>query len=318
MANEEVPTLVAPVGLAGGVAGGGVPFAVAVAALAAGASGMAASPIFVRLAEVGPFASAFWRMALAVPMLLCWLVYERALRPRARSSQMLHLDIALIIVLGVLFAGDLFFWHLAILNTSVANATLLATMAPIFVTLGAGLVLKEQVSPRILLGVVLGIAGAAAIVGRSARFDPQHLDGDLYGLITAFFFGAYLLAVSLARRRLTPAMVMFYPAVVAAVLLLIAALALDTGLLPHTWRGLAALIALAAVSQVGGQGLAAFALGHLPAIFSSLVIFFEAIVAASLGALIFAEAISVWQAAGGALILAGIWAARPRRRSGSQ
>ena len=43
-----------------------------------------------------------------------------------------------------------------------------------------------------------------------------------------------------------------------------------------SWRA----IALAVISQVGGQGLVAVALGTLPATFSSLVIFLEAVAAA--------------------------------------
>jgi drug/metabolite transporter (DMT)-like permease len=47
-------------------------------------------------------------------------------------------------------------------------------------------------------------------------------------------------------------------------------------------------------------------------VFSSLVIFLEAIAAALFGWLILAEALTPIQGLGGALILVGIWAARPR------
>ena len=43
------------------------------AALVAGAVAMGASPIFVRLADVGPFSSAFWRVTLALPLLYAWM-----------------------------------------------------------------------------------------------------------------------------------------------------------------------------------------------------------------------------------------------------
>ena len=43
------------------------------AALVAGAVAMGISPIFVRLADVGPFTSAFWRAALALPLLYAWM-----------------------------------------------------------------------------------------------------------------------------------------------------------------------------------------------------------------------------------------------------
>jgi drug/metabolite transporter (DMT)-like permease len=76
--------------------------------------------------------------------------------------------------------------------------------------------------------------------------------------------------------------------------------------------GAAALLALALVSQVGGQGLVAVALGTLPATFSALVIFLEAIAAASFGWLLLNEPLGIAQALGGVLILFGIWIARPR------
>ncbi len=82
--------------------------------------------------------------------------------------------------------------------------------------------------------------------------------------------------------------------------------------MPHTWQGIAALTAMAFISQAGGQGLLAVALGRLPPVFSSLVIFLEAIVAALFGWLILGEALTLIQSLGGALILLGIWAARPR------
>ena len=83
---------------------------------------------------------------------------------------------------GVFFTGDLFFWHLAILGTTVANATFLATTAPIWVALGAWLVLPEAVGRRILIGLALCILGGFALLGESYGFAPQRLIGDLYGV----------------------------------------------------------------------------------------------------------------------------------------
>jgi drug/metabolite transporter (DMT)-like permease len=83
-------------------------------------------------------------------------------------------------------------------------------------------------------------------------------------------------------------------------------------MLPHSARGLAALIAMAWISHTGGQGLLSIALGRLPAAFSSLVIFLEAIAAAGFGWLILGEPVSSIQALGGLAILAGIFIARPR------
>jgi drug/metabolite transporter (DMT)-like permease len=69
---------------------------------------------------------------------------------------------------------------------------------------------------------------------------------------------------------------------------------------------------MAVISHAGGQGLLAIALGRLPATFSSLVIFLEAVVAAVCAWALLGEALAHVQILGGALILSGIWVARPK------
>src|SRR3546814_889833 len=82
---------------------------------------IAFSPIFVRLSEVGPTATGFYRAILAVPPIWLWWRFMPAL-PRIAGQPRPLPPLALILVPGLLFAGDLFFWHLAIKYTTVANA----------------------------------------------------------------------------------------------------------------------------------------------------------------------------------------------------
>src|SRR2546421_3920895 len=151
--------------------------AVAFAALVLGAIAMGASVLFVRWADVGPYASAFWRVFLALPFLFAWMRLESA----GTDLAPLFLD-RVVLLAGLFFTGDLFFWHLAILGTTVANATLLATTAPLWVALGAGLVLSEAVDRRILIGLALCMLGGFALLGESYGFAPQRFIGDLYGV----------------------------------------------------------------------------------------------------------------------------------------
>ena len=279
--------------------------ALAMTALVLGAVAMGASVLFVRWADVGPYASAFWRVFLALPFLWVWMRIENG------SAAWPRLDRAVLLA-GLLFTGDLFFWHLAILGTTVANATFLATTAPIWVALGAWLVLSEAVGGRIVMGLALCILGGFALLGESYGSAPQRLMGDLYGVATAVFFGAYVLAVRAARARHGAAEVMFVSTAITSVCLFIIAFAFEPRILPQSMQGAAALLALAIISQVAGQGLVAVALGTLPATFSSLVIFLEAVAAAGFGWWLLNEPLGIVQALGGVLILFGIWVARPR------
>ena len=70
------------------------------------------------------------------------------------------------------------------------------------------------------------------------------------------------------------------------------------------------LVALAWISHCAGQGLIAYSLAHLPAAFSSVSLLFQPVMAGLFGWLILGEALAPLQIAGGAIVLAGIYAAR--------
>lgn len=279
----------------------------AYAALIIGAVAMGISPIFVRLADIGPFTSAFWRVALALPVLWLWIRLTSAgMRPQAPRFR------RAVILAGLAFAGDLFFWHLSIFNTSVANATFFATTAPIFVVIFGFVLFGQRVGGHVLAGLGLCIAGGAALAGQSLGISGSRLLGDVFGICTAVFFGLYFLAVTAARGEGAAARVTFELSLVTAAVLLVVALSLEQQFWPRTPRSWAALCGMAWISHAGGQGLLSVALGRLPAVFSSLVIFLEAVAAALLGWLILDESVSALQGIGGLVILAGIWVARPR------
>lgn len=285
----------------------------AFAALVVGAVAMGSSPIFVRLSDVGPFASAFFRVFLALPILYAWMRVEQARggadRPARRFSPA-------VIATGLAFTADLIFWHLAILNTSVANSTFFATTAPIWVGLIGWLALGRRVAPMTIAGLLLCLAGGASLVWQSLALSPGHLIGDLYAAAAGMCFGIYFLTVEWARRTEGAAAITFQMSLITAGLLAVVAvcahLFYGQRLLPSDASGWVVLLCLAAISHAGGQGLLSYALGTLPSMFSSLVIFLEAVAAAALAWVVLGEAVTSVQVLGGLAILFGIWLARPR------
>ena len=135
----------------------------ALGALLLGATCIALSPIFVRLSEAGPTASAFWRVALAVPAL--WALYFLKGKPKTRRYSGKW---PLLLAAGFAFAGDLGFWHASILLTSVANSTLLANLASIFVTLAAWIFLRQRPSGQFLAGLAAALASGEPMLPQSA------------------------------------------------------------------------------------------------------------------------------------------------------
>jgi len=281
----------------------------ALAALMLGAVLIGASPIFVRLSELGPMATAFYRPFLALPVLALWMAADRRNDPATKRPASRG-DYLRLLLAGAFFAGDLAFWHLSILHTSVANATLFANFAPIFVTLGAWALFAHRVTRLYLLGMVLALIGAALLAGGSLAEKPGNLLGDFFGIVTAMFLASYILAISRLRAGFSAATTMCWSSLgTAAVLLPVAAFA-GEDLVAITLYGWAMLIGLALLSHAAGQGLIAYALAHLQPGFSSVGLLLEPLAAALLAWAILSEEITPWQATGGIVILWGIVLAR--------
>lgn len=292
---------------------------VAFVALIAGAAAIAFAPIFVRLSELGPTATAFYRLCLALPLLWLWAGGQGRGGGQGTGRPTSLGDAFHLVLAGLFFAADLGVWHWSIYFTSVANATLLANFAPILVTLGAWVLFGERVTGTFLLALGLGTGGIVVLMGDSVELGRRHLLGDGLGVLTAVFYGAYILSVSRLRRRLSTATVMAWSGTVTCVALLPAALFSGESLLATTLYGWGVLLALAWFSHAGGQGLIAYALAHLPAAFSSLSLLLQPFIAALLAWVLLAEPLRPMQAAGGAIVVVAIALARlgSRRRIGA-
>lgn len=278
----------------------------AVAALLFGASFIALSPIFVRLSEAGPTATAFWRVALAVPVL--WTLYF--VKPKAKARRYSG-RWPLLVAAGFAFAGDLVFWHASIRLTSVANSTLLANLASIFVTLAVWTFLRQRPRGLFLAGLAAALAGVALLVHTSLGFSSTRLLGDAFGVVTAMFYAGYILAVKgLRDRGETTLYLMAVTSTITAIFLFPAALASGDEMLPHSAFGWWMLAGLALVSHAAGQGLIAYALAHLPAAFSSVSLLFQPVMAALFAWVLLAEPLVALQVVGGLVVLFGIYLAR--------
>lgn len=279
-------------------------------ALFSGAIFIALSPIWVRVSEVGPTASAFWRVTLAIPLLWILFAFNSKGRKILDKNQFISLLAA-----GIAFGSDLAFWHWSVKYTSVANSTLLANLASIFVTLAAWIFWKQRPSGLFLAGLAAALLGVALLVqtslAGSSGASHSALLGDGLGVVTAMFYAWYLLSVKgLRDRGASTLWIMAVTTTITAVVLLPVALASGEALLPATSTGWLKLIGLAWISRAAGQGLIAYALAQLPAGFTSVGLLLQPVMATVFAWLLLSEPLVALQVAGGAVVLAGIYLAR--------
>jgi drug/metabolite transporter (DMT)-like permease len=265
-----------------------------------GAFGIACAAIFVRLAlPAPPIVTGFWRLALATGALALVLAPRLRLRALPRSA------VAEALAAGVCFGVDLALWNTALVETSVATATLLVNTTPLFVGAFAVLVLGERIGARLALGAGLALAGAALLLGDDLDARAS-LAGDGLALGAAVFYAAYLLWIQRARRALDAATSVAISGAASTLVLGAAALLRGepfTGFPAHSWLVFGAS---AAVSHLAGVVGIVWALAHLRATFAAVALLAQPLGTAVLGWWWLGEALSPLQLAGGALVVAGI------------
>ena len=273
-------------------------------ALLVGNLALAGGPFLVRHAGVGPVAAGFWRVTLAIPFL--WLI-ARLLKQPVRVQRR-----AVTIAIGaaaLFFAADLAAWHAGILLTKLGNATLFGNISS-FLFAAWGLWLARRWPSAVqALALALAAAGCAALMWSSAELSAAHLRGDLLSAFAGLLYTGYLILVERTRGAVQPMPLLLIASLFASAFLLPAALVAGERIIPADWS---ALFALALCSQVAGQGLLVYALGHVPPLVVGIAMLTQPALSALLGYAYYGEAFTALDWTGAAAIVLALVLVRLR------
>ena len=274
------------------------PTAIVLLALLLGNLALAFGPVLVRSADVGPSASAFWRMALAMPFL--FLIARQMRQPLMLSRRALYW---VMILSGAFFALDLAAWHIGILKTKLANATLFANAASLLFPLWGFLVARSWPGRQESIAFALAVAGTALLLGRSADLSRETLIGDLLCLAAGIFYTGYLIVVMKARSELSSWTLLAWSTLATVPPLWFIAAGLGEQIMPTDWTP---VIALAVISQLIGQGLMVYVLGKVSPLLFGLALLTQPVISASIGWWRFGETLAPLDWVGAALIAAAL------------
>jgi drug/metabolite transporter (DMT)-like permease len=264
------------------------------------------SAIFVKLAAVSGFASAFYRMAIgSVVVLPLWL-----------SRKKTGLDaksIKTAIFCGCLFAIDISMWNTSILLSKAAISTLLANLAPVWVGLGSIFIFKEKPKVIFWIGTAVAIFGVIVIVGIDKVYHTKLSLGNTLAIIASMFYGVYLLTTQRVRNTLdtvsftaismlTSTLILFGICTVAGTQL--------TGYHHKTWL---ALIGIGLISQAGGWLSINWALGHIKSTSASVTLLGQSVVTALIAVPVLGEFLTWPEVFGALIVLLGIYLVNRRK-----
>jgi len=276
----------------------------------AGVVGLAWGAVLAASSDVGPLATAFWRMALTLPvcaLLLLWHRSGQRLGTLLRESAQKHVWIA-----APAFAATLMLWYAGQRLSSVATTSAMVNLSPVLVMLFVWLRYDRRPTARLLSGLGLAIGGAVVLALHSHALSDRALSGDLLALTGAATLAVYYVCITRLCRQVSAWEAMFLISLVATPLLWVAALTEAGPVAPSDGSGWMSLIALALIGQVGGQAALAAASRTLGALGTSAAALGEPAVAAMLAVLFLAAPVHALQAVGIAAVALGIWMAQAR------
>ena len=266
------------------------PHRLAFPALLLGNAALAFGPWLVRLSDVGPVATGFWRLALALPFLWA-LAYVSGQRPHWPRRALT----VTVLIAAIFYALDLAAWNAGIHLTKLGNATLFGNSGSFVFAIYGLWLLRQLPSGKQALALLLAGAGAALLMSSSYELSPQNLTGDLLTLGAGLLYGGYLIFVERGRTELQPLPLLLLATIFSIPPLLLISVALGEQLWPHDWTP---LLVFALSSQVLGQGLLVYAIGTLPPLVVGLALLTQPVVSALIGWFAYREGLSLIDAIG--------------------
>jgi drug/metabolite transporter (DMT)-like permease len=263
---------------------------------------VASSGVLYRFADVTPETASFFRCLYGLPLLVLAAWFERR-----RVGPLPTRGKWLAAFAGVLFAGDLLFWHHSIDAVGAGLATVLGNLQVVVVGVAAWLLFGERLTVRTLGALPIILFGMVLIGGLlgGGTYGADPLLGVVLGILTALAYAGYLIVIRQVGRGWTAEPVAIGTASTAIVCLLVGLSLGRIDLVPylpaHGW-----LILLGISAQSAGYLLITFSLPRLPAVVTSIILLAQPVMSVLLAMLLVAERPSFGQLAGVGLLIGGI------------
>lgn len=204
---------------------------------------------------------------------------------RGRGLRARRAFVGPLLVRGLLGAGAVTLYFVAIAGAGAGLATLLQNGYPVFAATFAAALLGEPLSRQLGVALVLNAGGAALVLLPEARLHPGVALGALAACASALLSGGAVAAARHLRRTESASVITTWFMAVGAV---VTAPALGLGLPPLT-PSLVAALAGVVVTSVAGQWLLHHGLGYVPVARGSVMAATSVVTAAALEAALFAQ-----------------------------
>lgn len=269
-------------------------------ALALGVLFISIFPILIKMNLTPPLVSAFYRMAIALAVLLPYVLFTGKLK---KSSLKLTL---LSMLCGVIFGMDVGVWNIAIQESTATQATLLTNLSPIWVGVGAFFFLKDKPTRNFWIGTVIAIFGMILLVGAHTFLI---LDFNLafgFAVLSGILYAVYMLLSKSILNDVDVWNFMTLALIASTTSLAVLSVSIGETFSGYSQLGWLTLAVQGLVCQLAAWLLISYATKHMRATRVSVSLLGQAVLAAIFATIFINETISVQMVVGGLFLLFGI------------
>lgn len=157
------------------------------------------------------------------------------------------------ILISLLMSTHFMFSTMGFVYSTVANASLLTSTTPIFVSLFAFIFLSERISNKEFLGIVIAFSGILVIFSsKGLSLEGEYFQGNIYAVIAAILIAVYTIIISKNMKKHSPLITLFWISFMGSILIFIGCGLTNTPLLfKVTNNDILNLIGLTIVGTLG-------------------------------------------------------------------
>ncbi|MEA5498921.1 DMT family transporter [Limnoraphis robusta Tam1] len=289
-----------------------LPFAFLLTALFA----IGLAPIFMKfsISEISPNTTIFNRFWMAS---LVFAVGNgiRAIRqhlsdnsPKEQQKLYTPKNIGLLLLVGSLYAAIQLLWAWSLSRTTVASSvTILHGLRPLLTALGGWILYKNRYDSKFLMGMAIAIIGAILIGFNDFSDSINKLQGDLLSVFSAISSALELLIMEHLITQFSAQTLMFWCCTIGSFVTTITLIITGDQFFPVSWLGWGAVISLALVCQVIGQGLITYSLNYLSSGVVAVTMLLDPVISALFAWTILSEQLNVLNGVFCCIVLLGIY-----------
>lgn len=280
------------------------PFQSALVRLVTGSICISFSPVFIKLAQVGPDSAGFYRMSFAAVSLFALLCV------RGDSLRLPKKALWMLAGAGVFLSLDFMCWNRSIHLIGPGLSTMLGNFQVFFTALFCFVFFRKKPGRLFIISVLMALIGVVLITG----LDIQGLSGDyrlgiLLALLTAMLYSGYLLFIqqAMTHQEVSGVSGMLMVSLVCAGFLGTVMLGARSSFAIPDQTSLLSLVGVGLLSTTLGWSLISSAIRTIPATIAGLVLLLQPTLAFVWDVWFFSRPTKMVEFAGVGLILLAIY-----------